>query len=110
MKYTVPFALVLSLSACSETNGVADTLARQAAKTAVSTALSTRFPNVPARLVTPFSDCIIENASAAEIVGLSGAAVAGLDDEAARLTGEGLGRAPTQTCVARASVDALTNP
>ena len=103
-------SLFLFLSACAETQGVADALARQSAKTAVNTALSSRFPNVPAGLVTPFTDCVIENASAAEIISLSTAAVAGLEDEVVRLTGEVLSRAPTQTCVARASVDALTNP
>ena len=100
---------LLILGACADTQGVADALARQSAKTTVSTALSTRFPNVPAALVTPFTDCIIDNASSSEIITLAASAVAGLNEEAVEITGQVLSRPQTQTCVANASVGALVN-
>ena len=54
--------LLIVLAGCVATQ---DELAREAARQAVAQAVSTRFPGVP---VTPVTDCIIDNATGAEIV------------------------------------------
>ena len=55
------------LTACTQVQQAVDDTARAGAKGVVTETLATRFPQVPKQLITPFTDCIIDNASALEI-------------------------------------------
>ncbi len=101
------FAAVLWLSACAETQEAVDNVARQSAKAAVEKTLVTRFPGVPKAAVTPFTDCIIDNATGREIAEFAKDAVVGVSETTVSLVQGVLARPETQTCVARAGLAAL---
>lgn len=63
-------AAVVLLAGCGE-DGLADQLAREQARQAVNPVLAKRFPGVP---LEPASNCVINNASAGEILQLAKAA------------------------------------
>ena len=69
---------VAVLAACVDTRP-ADTIAREAAKDAVRPVLQRRLPGVP---VEPAVNCVIDNASAGEIISLARAGAAGAPDPA----------------------------
>ncbi len=94
--------------ACAETQEFADDVARRSAKAAVSEALVTRFPSVPEAAVTPFTDCIIDNASAREIGEFAKDAVIGTSETTVSLIRGVLSRSETQTCVAQEGLAALS--
>jgi hypothetical protein len=78
--------------------GVADTLARDAAKRSVNPVLAERFPGVP---LEPASDCVIDNASGGEITQLAMAAARPtLDPETSALVVEIATRPATIRCLA----------
>ena len=72
---------VVALGACEATNQVADNIARERAKSVVNTVVSERFPGVNA---APVTDCIIDAATAREIVRIAGASVTGVTPEVAQ--------------------------
>ena len=82
--------------------------ARDAAKSTVSKILTTRFPAVPAAAVTPFTDCVIDNASGREIAELARDAVIGVSDTTVALVTDVIGRSETTKCIAKAGLAALT--
>ncbi|WP_050929164.1 hypothetical protein [Aestuariivita boseongensis] len=96
------------LMACTQTQQLADDVARRSAKAAVSEALVTRFPTVPEAAVTPFTDCIIDNSTAREIGEFAKDAVIGTSETTVSLIRGVLARSETQTCVARQGFAALT--
>ena len=106
MRFWILAALV-PLVACTEAQQAVDDVARRSAKAAVEETLVTRFPNVPKSAVTPFSDCIIDNASAREIAEFAKDAVIGVSETTVSLVRGVLARSETQTCVARAGLAAL---
>ena len=61
------FGLLIALAACGE-GGLADQVAQDQAKRAVNPILAERFPGVP---LEPATNCIIEQASASEILQLA---------------------------------------
>lgn len=69
--------------------------------------LVTRFPAVPKSAVTPFTDCIIDNASAREIAEFAKDAVIGVSETTVSLVRGVLSRTETQACVAQAGLAAL---
>jgi len=99
--------VLVGLQACTETQQVVDNVARDAAKAAVNEALVTRFPGVPKRAVTPFTDCIIDNASGRQIASLAKDAVVGTSETTVAVVQGILNQPETQTCVARAGLAAL---
>lgn len=99
----------LALTGCAEGQQVADAVARQSAKAVVSQTLTSKFPGLPKSAVTPATDCVIDNANATEILTLAQASVLGVTDTTVQTTNTILNRAPTQTCIARASINALLN-
>ena len=103
-KVTAAVALAgsLWLSACAQTQTVVDDVARDAAKAAVSEALVTNFPGVPRAAVTPFTNCVIDNASAREIAELAKDAVVGTSGTTVAIVRAILDRPNTQTCLTRA--------
>ncbi|GFE63287.1 succinate dehydrogenase [Litoreibacter roseus] len=85
----------LFLAGC-EPDGLADQLARDQAREAVRPVLAQRFPGVP---LEPASDCVIDNASAAEILQLARASVTGLGPEDSQLVVEIATRPETVQCL-----------
>lgn len=88
-------AALISLSACGD-DGLADQLARKEAKDTVRPVLAKRFPGVP---LEPATDCVIDNASAVEILQLARAGVTGLGPEETQLVIEIATRPDTVQCL-----------
>mgnify|MGYP001029123883 FL=1 len=103
----IALVALLGLTACEQTSRAVDNAARNSAKVAVNEALVTRFPLVPKELTTPFTDCVIDNASANEIGELARDAVIGVTDTTAALVRTVLERPETQQCVIRAGATVL---
>ena len=87
--------LVLGLSAC--TAEMQDELARDAARTAVRPVLEERLPGVP---VEPAVDCVIDNATAGEILSLAADAVTGPTANTVEIVSDILARPDTIECLA----------
>ena len=102
MKATL-LALILTalsaLAACNDVQQAVDQTARQGAKGVVTETLATRFPQVPKELITPFTDCIIDNASALEIRDFARAAVVGVDERTVETIRSVLSRPETVRCL-----------
>ncbi|MEB8388657.1 succinate dehydrogenase [Rhodobacteraceae bacterium KMM 6894] len=64
-----------TLGACSAANDAADTIARDRAKSVVNSVVADKMPGLNA---APVTDCIIDAASAGEIVSIAGASVTGV--------------------------------
>ena len=91
--------LCLVLGACAEFQQAVDSTARRGAKGVVAETLATRFPAVPKELITPFTDCVIDNASAEEIGEFTKDAVTGVDDKTAAIVRGVLSRPETLQCL-----------
>ena len=85
---------------------LADELARDAARRTIDPVIAARFPGVPLR---PATDCIIDNASAAEILQLASAAGAGANDVATRIVLDVAARPQTLQCLATDGLPVLLN-
>lgn len=85
----------LTLAAC--TPEMQDEIARDAAKNAVRPVLQERLPGVP---VEPASDCVIDNATANEILALAADAVTGPTANTVEIVSDILARPETLTCLA----------
>ncbi len=95
-KILIPaLAAVMALSACGD-DGLADQLARKEAKDTIRPVISKRFPGVP---LEPATDCVIDNASAVEILQLAKAGVTGLGPEETQLVIEIATRPETVECL-----------
>lgn len=79
------------------TPGFQDELARDAAKNAVRPVLQDRLPGVP---VEPATDCVIDNATASEILTLAADAVTGPTASTVEIVSNILVRPDTLTCLA----------
>lgn len=97
------FALVFLLTAAC-TAEMQDELARDAAKNAVRPVLAERFPGIP---LEPATDCIIDNATANEILTLAADAVTGPTASTVEIVGEIATRPDTITCLAREGLPVL---
>jgi len=104
---TLAFSALVALTACEQTTRAVDDAARRSAKLAVSEIVVTRFPAVPKALVTPFTDCVIDNSSAREIGSFARDAVIGVSDTTVALVRTVLERPETQACVVRTGVNVL---
>ncbi|WP_371229117.1 succinate dehydrogenase [Roseovarius sp. 2305UL8-3] len=69
---------LVALAGCDAANDAADTLARERAKTVVNGVVENKFPGVNA---APVTDCIIDAASANEILTIAGASVTGVTND-----------------------------
>lgn len=99
----------LLLPACAQVYEATDRAARETSKSAVNEVILTRFPQVPKALVEPFTDCVVDNASASEINELTRFAVIGSDAQTADIVRGVLSRPETQQCLsARAPAAATT--
>ncbi|QXT40455.1 succinate dehydrogenase [Gymnodinialimonas ceratoperidinii] len=100
------FALAapLLLSACVGFQDAADQLARQQARAYVNTEVERRFPGIDA---TPITNCVIDNASAQEIVTIAGGIALGNSTAASNTVGDVLQRPATLQCTAGNYLDGL---
>lgn len=89
----------LMLTGCVEVQQAVDSTARQGAKGVVVETLATRFPQVPKGLITPFTDCIIDNAQAVEVREFARASVVGVDENTVTTVRNVLSRPETQQCL-----------
>lgn len=92
-------ALLLFATACAPVQEAVDNTARQGAKGVVTETLATRFPQVPKELITPFTDCIIDNSSALEIRDFARAAIVGVDEQTVTTVRTVLARPETIQCL-----------
>ena len=100
MRTTIPpmaLPALLALCAC-QSSPLADEVARAAARSVVNAEVQRRFPGVPAM---PVTDCVIDNATAGEILTVAAAAATGPDATTARTVGDVLARPATGRCLAR---------
>ena len=96
-------ATFAALSGCVEVQQAVDDTARQGSKGVVTEILATRFPQVPKELITPFTDCIIDNADALELRELARAAVVGVEETTTGTVRTILSRPETRTCLLAAA-------
>ncbi len=99
MKALAGALLLIAVTACAPIQQAVDDTARAGAKGVVTETLATRFPQVPKQLITPFTDCIIDNASALEIRDFARAAVVGVDDQMVATVRAVLSRPETAQCL-----------
>ena len=88
-------ACATALMGC-EPDGLGDQIARDQARQAINPVLARNFPGVP---LEPASDCVIDNASASEILRLARASVTGVSPEDTALIIEIATRPDTITCL-----------
>lgn len=92
----------LLLAGCAD---LQNEVARDAAKSVVRPVLAERFPGVP---LEPATDCVIDNATAGEIVSLAADAATGRPDEGTvETTFAILSRPETITCLATEGLPVL---
>ncbi len=104
MRLVLACLAVAGLTACEAGNQVADTLARERAKAVVNTVVAQRLPGVNA---APITDCIIDAASAREIVQIASASVTGVTPEVAQQV-IGIAQRPEAVqCIAQNSLTLL---
>ena len=104
MKPLIAITALMALTACDAANEAADDLARAQAKSVVNGVVQDRFPGVNA---APVTDCIIDAASASEILSIAGASVTGVTDKTASLVVEIAQRPQAVTCIAENSLTLL---
>ncbi|WP_233557193.1 succinate dehydrogenase [Rhodophyticola porphyridii] len=101
----VGFAMTLTtLAACNIAQGTADIIARDQARGVVNDVVAERFPGIDA---TPVTDCVIDNASAQEILIVAGAAVTGVTEQTSRTVSGILQRPDTVLCISRNALVSL---
>ncbi len=97
------------LFGCVEVQTAVDNTARTAAKGVITETLATRFPQVPKELITPFTDCVIDNSTALEVREYARAAVIGVNDNTTAIVRGVLSRPETVQCLqSRALSSGLT--
>jgi outer membrane lipoprotein SlyB len=92
------------LSGCAAANDAADAVARDRAKTVINGVVEERFPGVDVR---PMTDCIIDAASAGEIIEIAGASVTGVTQSTVEQVVEIAARPDAVNCIADNSLTLL---
>ncbi|WP_306153512.1 succinate dehydrogenase [Roseovarius sp. MMSF_3281] len=104
MKLTSLTCAAVILSGCAAANDAADAVARDRAKTVVNGVVEERFPGLNAR---PVTDCIIDAATAGEILEIAGASVTGVTQSTAEKVVEIAARPEAVNCIADNSLTLL---
>ncbi len=92
------------LAGCTTANDAADTLARDRAKAVVNGVVQDKFPGLNA---APITDCIIDAASAREIIGIASASVTGVNQSTVDTVLEIAQRPEAVTCIAENGIKVL---
>ena len=104
LKYVMLFSAFCTLAGCQTANDAADALARDRAKSVVNNVVSDKFPGVnPA----PVTDCIIDAASAGEIIQIASATVTGVKQSTVETVLEIAKRPASVQCIAENSITLL---
>ena len=104
MRALVALSFVIALAGCDIASQAADDIARDRAKVVVNGVVTQKFPGVNA---TPVTDCIIDNASAGEILTIASAVATGLTPSTVNLVAEITQRPATVTCIASTGLGLL---
>ena len=105
MRAVVAFSCaVLVLAGCTAANDTADTIARDRAKGVVNTVVAERFTGLNA---APITDCVIDAASASEIISIAGASVTGVTQSTAQQVLSIAQRPEAVQCIAQNSITLL---
>ena len=106
MRSLLLFMTISLLTACTAANEAADNLAQERAKSVVNGVAAKQFPGVNA---APVTDCVIEAASAGEIISLAGASVTGVTEGTVRQVLEIAARPDATQCIAKNSLSLLSD-
>ncbi|WP_317056276.1 succinate dehydrogenase [Roseovarius rhodophyticola] len=101
----VLICVALALTGCTAANDAADALARKQAKTVVNEVMQARFPGLN---IAPVTDCVIDAASAGEILGLARASVTQVTTQTAETVIEISTRREAVQCYAENGLPLLT--
>ena len=93
-----------TLTGCAAANDAADAVARDRAKSVVNGVVADRFPGVNA---APITDCIIDAASAGEIISIASASVTGVNESTVNTVLEIAQRPEAVTCITENSIKLL---
>jgi len=104
MRTWLAIAGVAVLTGCGVVSEATDDLARQQAKLAANQVVANRFPGANA---APVTDCIIDAASAGEILSLAGASVTGVTQNTINMVVDIAARPQAVSCLARNSLSLL---
>ncbi|WP_137699681.1 succinate dehydrogenase [Marimonas lutisalis] len=104
MRMALALLAPLALAACDVAQQAADDVARGQAKRAVNSVVAERFPGVDA---APVTDCIIDAASAQEILQIAGSSATGARAEITQMVLQIAQRPEAVTCIAGAGVTLL---
>lgn len=94
---------LFAFAACDDPTGQGDAFAREAAKGVVTNVLSARYPGVD---VAPVTDCVIDNATPAEVLQIAQAAVVGSTAQTTQLVIGIAQRPATVSCIAEKTLTA----
>ncbi len=97
MRLLAILALPLLLAGCDAANDAADAIARERAKSVVNGIVARRFPGVT---VAPVTDCIIDAASAGEIISIARDSVGGVQPATVELVVDIASRPESVQCIA----------
>ncbi|MFK7938319.1 MAG: succinate dehydrogenase [Roseovarius sp.] len=104
MRFVMGIAVCGLLTACGAANQAADALARDQAKSVVNGVVESQLPGVN---VAPVTDCIIDAASAGEILSIARASVTGVDNSTVNLVLDISKRPDAVKCIAKNSLTLL---
>lgn len=104
MRAVLAIAGLAVLSGCGVVSEATDDLARRQAREAVNQVVTNRFPGAEIR---PATNCIINGATAAEILTLAGASVTGVTQNTINLVINIAARPETASCLAQNSPSQL---
>ena len=96
--------LATLVTGCTAANDAADAVARDRAKAVVNGVVSDKFPGVNA---APITDCIIDAASAGEIISIASASVTGVNQTTVEQVLEIAQRPEAVQCIAENSISLL---
>ncbi|SLN29012.1 hypothetical protein ROA7450_01224 [Roseovarius albus] len=97
MRAFVSMMSICTLTACAAANDAVDNVARDRAKTVVNGVVEDKFPGVN---VAPVTDCVIDAASASEIVSIGSASVTGVTQSTVEKVLEIASRPEAVNCIA----------
>lgn len=104
MRIALILSTLAALTACTAANDAADAVARDRAKSVVNGVVSQKLPGVN---VAPVTDCIIDAASAGEIIKIAGASVTGVTQSTVDQVLEIAQRPDAVKCIAQNSITLL---
>lgn len=99
IRYLACAAALAGLTACTEIENKVDQTGREASRVVVAEIIATRFPQVDKRLITAFTDCVVKNATAAEVRDFARARVSGSTEQTVLVVRAILTRPETRDCL-----------